>query len=260
MKIGIVGFGFVGKAVYHALNGDAQTLIVDPAHTNESIDNMNAWEPDAVFICVPTPCKPDGSVDGSILKSVLDALDPQILKIVKSTITPDWLENYHHVVFNPEFLTQRTANEDFLHPDFLIFGADEKLDAREAFQIFRDHTTVEIPVALFITDIKSACLVKYALNCHYASKVIFMNEISALHNKIEAGTTWNQFAEMLSADSRLGRSHLDVPGPDGYWGYGGACFPKDTNALWAFAADRDISLDVLKAAMDKNAIIRDEPE
>lgn len=260
MKIGIIGHGFVGKAVHNSLKDDVEVLVVDPAEYDTTISEMNKWVPDAVFICVPTPAMPGGEVDGSIVRGVLEDLDPGILKIVKSTITPQWLEGYEHVVFNPEFLTQRTANHDYLYPDFLIFGADDKQDARNAFTIIKNHSDVEIPVALHLTDIRSACMVKYTLNCHYAAKVIFMNEIHELHKTIGCGTTWRQFKEMLASDSRLGPSHLDVPGPDGFYGYGGACFPKDTNALKAYANAYDVNLTVLATAMNKNDLIRDETE
>ena len=253
MRIGIIGAGFVGGAVIAAFT-KCELFIVDPVLTSHKIPDLLQWKPDAVFICLPTPGWPDGSVNASIVTETLDQLPSDLLIIVKSTITPDHLtDRNQRIVYNPEFLTQRTAIKDFQSPDSLIFGG-ELWDCKEAESLYWECSIVKrCPV--FMTDINTAVLVKYTLNCHFSAKVIFMNEIYRLHEKI-AGSTWSEFKNILGADSRMGYSHLDVPGPDGYFGFGGACFPKDTKALLKFAESLDCSLTVLKQAIETNELIR----
>ena len=250
--IGIVGCGFVGSAVRDAFIHTG-VKVVDPKYSTHTLDDLRDCE--AVFICLPTPSKADGSVDASLVIETLDELDDQLI-IVKSTLTPDYLQRSQRIVYNPEFLTQRTAKSDFINPDSLIFGGVYE-DCLAAVDLYwRCSIVRKCPV--FITDIHTACLVKYTLNCHFAAKVTFLNEIYQLHQKI-AGSTWNEFTEILGYDSRLGPTHLQVPGPDGFFGFGGACFPKDTKALIYFADSLGIDLSVLKQAVIKNELIRNEP-
>lgn len=252
MKIGVIGAGFVGSAVINALT--CEYLVVDPDKTVTIIDELLEWEPDAVFVCVPTPSMPNGSVNPYIVLDVLAELPDELLIILKSTITPNYLINRSmRLVYNPEFLTQRTAQDDFLTPDSLILGGEPE-DCKFVAEIYRDHTKVQ-PCKVFHTDLATAALIKYTLNCHFVAKVIFMNEIHQLHSKI-AGSTWEEFTCILAGDSRLGPTHLMVPGPDGELGYGGACFPKDTKALINYADDHDVDLTVLKTAMNTNDRIR----
>lgn len=255
MKIGVIGAGFVGSAVINAFS-KCDIIVVDPAHSSMSIADMLSQEPEAIFVCVPTPSGKDGAVDASIITEVLDQLPDNVAIIVKSTITPDHLINRdQEIIYNPEFLSQRAAKEDFINADSLILGGDHANCVAVAAFYWEFSTVRKCPV--FITDIATACLVKYTLNCHFAAKVTFMNEIHALHKKI-AGSSWKEFTEILSYDSRLGPTHLQVPGPDGHFGFGGACFPKDSMALLKFARDHGVELTILDQAVKTNEYIRDE--
>lgn len=257
VKIGIVGMGFVGSAVKNAfVKADVYGVDIDPAKGQYTMEEMLSRKPQAVFICVPTPSLPSGHVDQSFLEAVLAQIPKEVLCIVKSTITPNWLQKMpNRIVYNPEFLTQRTAIEDFINCDSLIFGG-KKEDCYLAEAIYREGSIVN-PCPVFHTDIATASLVKYTLNCHFAAKVAFMNEIYRLHSKV-AGSTWNEFKVILGADKRLGHTHLDVPGHDGYFGYGGACFPKDTRALLNYAHDQGVNLSILREVIASNERVRDE--
>lgn len=258
MKIGIIGHGFVGKAVANAF--DCEKIIVDPAQTETTIEELAAECPDCVFICVPTPSNADGSVDGSLVTDSIERLPDDVLIIVKSTITPEYL-NYpgKRLVYNPEFLTERTANEDFLNPAFMVFGGNED-DCDAAIAIFERSNISRVTRAgyqlpQFVTDIPTACLVKYTLNSLAATKVTFMNEIYNLHARI-CGSDWGEFKDILMSDPRVGPCHMDVPGPDGLYGYGGKCFPKDTKALVRYAHNNGVLLSVLLQAVRTNELIR----
>ena len=125
MKIAIIGYGFVGKAIDASyINTDVHMLIVDPNSEHATHTLTEACKlADAFFVCVPTPQDPeDGTVDGSILNEVmsdLQVLAPGKLVILKSTITPDWLQVFSHfrlkLVYSPEFLRERHFAEDYLN-------------------------------------------------------------------------------------------------------------------------------------------------
>jgi UDPglucose 6-dehydrogenase len=111
-------------------------------------------------------------------------------------------------------------------------------------------------VPTFKTDIVSASLLKYTINSWLATKVTFMNELYHLHKASDANTSWEQFTDMLQRDKRIGDSHLRVPGPDGSFGFGGHCFPKDTAGLLSYADKNNVELSVLSKAVEANARIR----
>jgi UDPglucose 6-dehydrogenase len=102
--------------------------------------------------------------------------------------------------------------------------------------------------------IGEASLAKYALNTFLATKVIYMNELAELSKSLDCNYT--VVSKMIKADSRIGNSHLQVPGPDGHYGFGGACFPKDTSALLKIAEEVNIDMNVLDAAVKKNLMLR----
>jgi UDPglucose 6-dehydrogenase len=249
---------------------------VDPKLSSEescTIRELQTNEVDVVFLCLPTPmsgnsmAKPllSNDVDPSIVYDVLDELRKHVfdgLVVIKSTITPkhlkDIAEEYTdlRVVYNPEFLVERNAERDFKNPFFHVIGGGLD-DCCQLEQIYKDYSQCK-PVPVFKTDIVTASLVKYALNAYYATKVVFMNEMYRVHKESGAESTWDEFTEMLDTDPRMGSSHLMVPGPDGEFGFGGNCFPKDTNALLYYAINElNIDMGVLGAAIVKNGHMRE---
>lgn len=264
LRLGVVGSGFVGGAVINGFNTPSvQQWVVDPKKTTTTMSQLLVAEPNFVFICVPTPESEDGSVDVRIVDFVLCDLavgEYAGIVVIKSTITPDHLvsfaKKYHtlRIVYNPEFLTEANAHNDFINPPMQILGGDwDNCEAVERAYIL--HSNVKI-VPTFKTDIVSASLLKYTINSWLATKVTFMNELYQLHKASGAETSWEQFVDMLQRDKRVGDSHLRVPGPDGKFGFGGHCFPKDTAGLLSYADKNNIDLSVLNKAVETNARIR----
>ena len=101
-----------------------------------------------------------------------------------------------------------------------------------------------------------ASLLKYTVNSFLATKVLFFNEIHDLFERLDTNMSWEDFISVIQLDSRIGKSHMQVPGPDGRYGFGGACFPKDTNALYEFSKSHGSDLDLLNKAIEKNNSIR----
>ena len=103
-------------------------------------------------------------------------------------------------------------------------------------------------------NIKEASIIKYTINSFLATKVIFMNEIEELCTSL--GVSYDNVVTAVKLDKRMGFSHFQVPGPDGEYGFGGACFPKDTSALHHFAKQQCIEMNVLKSIIEKNNKLR----
>ena len=131
---------------------------------------------------------------------------------------------------NPEFLREKYADDDFINSEIIIF-----LVARTAivkrYQIFTKNYTKCICKEHIFTDAISASLIKYTINSFLALKVIFFNEIKSVFDNLNSHDDWLSFTKAISKDKRIGNSHMDVPGPDGRYGFGGPCFPKDVSAL-----------------------------
>lgn len=264
LKLGVIGSGFVGSAVINGFNlPTVEQWVVDPKKTTTTMSQMLIANPDLVFVCVPTPPKADGSVDARTIEYVLHDLSvseyPGIV-VIKSTVTPDYLEDFVtkfsnlRIVYNPEFLTEANSLDDFINPPMQILGGHWD-DCEAVEKAYVRYSKVKV-VPTFKTDIVSASLLKYTINSWLATKVTFMNELYQLHRSSGAKTSWEQFTDMLQRDKRIGDSHLRVPGPDGAFGFGGHCFPKDTKGLLSYANQKNIRLNVLAEAVDVNDSIR----
>jgi len=244
MKIGIIGLGFVGKAVAWS-HRNQELRIRDPKLEEQSASIDEIKQCDAVYVCVPTPMQNDGSVDDSYVRSVLEELrDYNKVIICKSTVPPGVygeLENqYSNIVHAPEFLTAANANEDYEKSTWVLIGGSlENVEA--AIRIISSSTI--LANYYHKTDIATASLFKYIANSFLATKVTFMNEMYQLAKTI--GIDWNDIKKIAVNDPRLGTSHWDVPGPDGKYGFGGACFPKDIAAIVKHANNNGIDLNLL---------------
>ena len=260
MKIGIVGYGFVGKALEAGIKNDVEVKRIDPK-LSSTISELNEFHPDLVFVCVPTPMVNDNSQDISIINKVseeLAELRNNPLIVIKSTILPNHIKNIEKiikkVIYNPEFLREKHAKEDFINSSFIIFGGSEKY-CIELSNFYKNHTNC-IADEYIYTDLISASLIKYTINSFLATKVIFFNEINRLFQISGAEDSWDNFIKAVSKDKRIGSSHMDVPGNDGRLGFGGACFPKDINALSIYSDDIGVSLELLKKVISTNNNIR----
>lgn len=256
-KIGIVGLGFVGSAIFNAYHDRGFSIVIvdtDPKIATGTYQDLQDCE--AVFVCVPSPSKETGECDTSILNSVLYLLqDYKNVIISKTTAPPKFYERmqevYPNLVHVPEFLTAASASQDFMRQDEIIIGGRVLAYQREAERILK---VVQPLKNAAYCSIGEAALVKYIINTYLATKVVFMNEMYQLaeaHNY-----DWQRIRVLFDVDQRIGKSHDRVPGPDGQYGFGGMCFPKDTNALVKYANKLGVQLSVLKSAIKKNMLLR----
>lgn len=264
-RLGIVGHGFVGRAVEYAFTHPLVDLqIADPKY-DSSIDDLVEFDPMCVFVCAPTPMNAEtGFVDASIVEdAVLKLIEhTEALVVVKSTITPDIIDRLYNsmfedgvdrFVYNPEFLTEKSAEEQFVNADFHVLGGTERGTAEltqiyDIFSLCKSDTYYRMSAA-------EASFVKYGINAFLATKVTFFNQFFDLVNMF--GCSYNIVTRAMGSDPRVGIGHTRVPGYDRKRGFGGACLPKDTTALLKFSEIKDeegnvVSFDLLKNVLDIN--------
>jgi UDPglucose 6-dehydrogenase len=275
-KIGVVGNGFVGGAVKFGFSPqvgcDAEVRVYDknPDKSTHSLEET-VNESDFIFLSVPTPANEDGSINIDIITSALDDInevhngkDNTIL--IRSTVIPGttWaLQTKYpnlNILFNPEFLTERSANFDFINQSrFIVGNSGAQLNqgkSEEFVDLIKDR--FGDCVAVMETSYETAELIKYMSNCFFATKVSFMNEMYQIAEKIDAN--WDEAVSGFVADGRIGHTHLGVPGHDGKFGFGGSCFPKDIQAMIDFAEMFGLNPSVLKGAWEKNLEVRSEQD
>ena len=256
-KIGIVGLGVVGSAVKESMTDTCELVLVDNDPTKSRNQFEELFDCDGIFICVPSPQNDEGGCDTTMLVDVISKLkNYRGVIISKTTAPPDVYEElgkeFANLIHSPEFLTAANSLNDYLLGSFAIIGGSVKAYQLEAERIIRLGQT-NIRNVRFCS-LGEASLVKYALNSFVSTKLIFMNELAQLAEK--AGYDYFKIAEMIKLDSRIGNSHMQVPGPDGLYGFSGACLPKDTATFLNYARTHGIDLSVLAAAVKKNTLLR----
>ena len=237
MKIGIIGQGYVGTALKEGFQDFYQVETYDKydlgKSTHSKISDIVELS-DVIFVCVPTPMRQDGSCYTGIVEEVIREINENAngqIVVIKSTVPPGTTdrinEEYTHstVIFNPEFLTEANFIQDFKNQSRIILGGD-----RKGTNIVRQIYSRIFPNATIVkTGAKHAEMVKYFTNCFLATKVSFANEMYNVCQQLDLD--YDKIVEYATYDERLGKSHWAVPGPDGDFGYGGHCLPKDLSAI-----------------------------
>lgn len=273
INIGIVGFGFVGSAVAFGFGPqtgcDFTNLRIYDKDTKKSLNTIEevSSKSDLIFLSVPTPAnQSDGSINLSILESAISLIDKNTkgnnpIVLVRSTVIPGTCSKLQkqlknvRVVFNPEFLTERSAKLDFINQARVVLGGNPE-NTSKVRDIFKKRFGESIPV--IETNFETAELIKYMCNCFFATKVSFMNEMYNISK--EAGCDWEKAVEGFALDGRIGKSHLQVPGHDGRMGYGGSCFPKDVQAMINFSQSLGLPANTVIGSWKTNLKVRPEKD
>ena len=216
----------------------------------ESIDWNNI---DVVLICVQTPIDDSGDLNSSFIKNVFSSLESNIsdksVVCVKSTIHPAAIDdvfkdlslNYDDLVFNPEFLREGSAFEDFFQTDRIILGSNNKQNSELIAKIYEGIDT-EI---LFMDPISSQ-LVKYLANAYLPMRLSFVNEASRLIDALNANQ--KDVLNGVGLDSRIGQEYFR-PSP----GWGGSCFPKDVKELQSLSNLSNLNLSLINSINNSNS-------
>jgi nucleotide sugar dehydrogenase len=262
--VGVVGLGIVGNAFYEGMLHAFRVVRYDKFRQDRSdvadIKTLCA-EVGPIFVCVPTPMGSDGTCNTGIVEDVLSEIEgagDNRVVVIKSTILPGTTDRLNEmfpglsVVFNPEFLTEVNSVEDFKNQDRIVIGGDHDSVAEIADLYHRAY-----PAATKVhCSAKCAEMVKYVANCFLATKVSFANEIYQICQGL--GIDYNMVVRTATLDKRLGSSHWRVPGPDGHFGFGLTCFPKDLNAMIKLAESLSVDPKVMRAVWKKNLEVRPE--
>ena len=270
--IGIIGNGFVGKAVKESFKNHFDVFIFDTDKRKANVESLNELinKCRIIFLCLPTPMNlDDGSCHLGIVEDTLSKIDDwcdemeyygleQRTIVIKSTIQPGTTEKWNQkykkidIAFNPEFLTEANSIEDFKNQNRIIIGSTRKVGAK----IKSIYSKVFPKVPIIKTSSTIAEMIKYFTNCFLAMKVSYANEMYQICEKLDID--YDKVVEYAVRDERIGISHLNVPGPDGDYGFGGHCLPKDLNALINLSEKQGLGLNinVLKAALDTNNRVR----
>ncbi len=232
-------------------NMDAGRLTFSSS-TKESVKNA-----DIIFIAVGTPSREDGTANLDYVyaatEELSDSVNPEAVLVIKSTVPVGTTESVKRflrskgveidVAFNPEFLKEGAAIEDFMHPDRVILGVESEKARKMLSQVYRPLYVFNIPIVF--TNLETAELSKYASNAFLAMKVTFINEIANLCES--CGADVNDVALAMGLDKRIGDKFL-LAGP----GYGGSCFPKDTSALASFSKEFGVTMDLVEQTILSN--------
>lgn len=261
LSIGIIGVGFVGSACesffknYYPTN----TFDINGDCNTESIKDL-VLKSDIIFICLPTPMNKDGSANLDNIFNVFNEINEcsninNKYLCLKSTVpvgTCDILSNrfkHCNIVFNPEFLTERNAKQDFNNQNRIVLGG-----CKNSLGVVYDfYKNIFNKANIVQTDYKTAELVKYFTNCFLATKVSFANEIYDLSVKLDID--YDELINISLGDKRLGKTHFNVPGVDGLRGFSGSCFPKDLNSLINQFKNQKIESPLLNAVWSRNSKI-----
>lgn len=265
-SIGIIGNGFVGGALAKgfAQHTDVKVYDKDPKRSLNSV--LQTCSQDVLFVAVPTPMKVEnyGKCDTEILEQALDMVNQAVndgsdkITVVRSTIPPSFLrENYHRwealeLVYMPEFLTERTADLDFIQSRRFIFGTMSGVGIPGPLKLLFDTrfpATKQVPMTW-----EAASLVKYGTNVFFTTKLSFFNELAEVAEAM--GEDPQAIIDEVCNDGRIGLSHNKVPGHDGDKGWGGHCFPKDNRAFSTFGHALGVTCYMADAAWLVNNRVR----
>jgi UDPglucose 6-dehydrogenase len=265
MNIGVIGYGFVGRATGEGFASSKENKVFWYDKFKESPNTLDEVieKSEFIFICVPTPIFSDYSgMDMSIVEGVIGEVAPVVtgthkVIVLKSTSLPGTIKKMSkkfpgvNFVMNPEFLTQKNANHDFLNPARTVIGAETKDLGLRVQKLYETILPKNQPY--IITDPTSAEMTKYMSNLILASKIMLGNEFYFLAKKV--GADYDEVRKAVEADPRIG-TFLKVPGWDGDFGFGQACFPKDMVGILGLAKKLKVDMSVLESVWKKNLKVR----
>lgn len=257
MKIGIIGVGVVGNAIkkYYEKKNKYTVLCYDKYKDLGSFNDV--LTSNILFLCLPTPFVED-KYDISELENTCKLLNGKkdINIILKSTVTPgttEYLENKYNIniIHNPEFISQKTATEDFENQYHIILGCNNK----EKLKNIETFYKTDFPDCEYtLTTPKESELTKLALNNFYCVKIQFFTEMYLLCDKL--GINYDNIKNTMLKNKWIHPNHTQIPGRDGQVSYGGMCFPKDSNALYSFMKETCEHYKVLEATIKERNILR----
>ncbi len=257
MKISVIGLGFVGSAMFESFKqkGVSQLNGYDKFKNIGSLESC--LESDLVFLALPTPYQEStAEYDKSAISETLSFLESKAfngLVILKSTVEPETTVNLSKafpglaLMHNPEFLTERTALEDFNNQSHVVLGKGPSCEEDQLKKAIVFYSTFYPDAKISVCNSTESESMKIFANSFYSVKVQFFNEIYLLCK--EMGCNYETVKSLMLQNQWINPMHTQVPGPDGLLSYGGSCFPKDTNALLKYMKKYGTPSKVLEATV-----------
>jgi UDPglucose 6-dehydrogenase len=285
--VNIIGYGYVGSGMGYLCKKNKVgfcTYDVIKKEESEAYQNFDKIEDlvknseqfnkkNIYYICVPTPSKESGECDLTIVHVVLSQLKSLVTKeslvMIKSTVEPGSSRNLNSmygnemlkIVFCPEFLREKTFEDDIYNAEFVMLGfenlSDDSVEHRktacDVMKLLYSHN----PNIEMVCKLYEECeLFKYTINVYLSVKVWYFNELSLLSDKF--GIEYKSLQDLFKYDKRIGESHTDVPGHDGMYGFGGKCLPKETKAMSYLQNKLQLDNTVLQNILKRNFEMRGE--
>jgi UDPglucose 6-dehydrogenase len=263
MNIGIVGHGFVGKALDYGFKDTHNILVNDKFHKESTDLKVVLEESDVIFFCLPTPFDEetmhiDLDIYDRVIKEASELISGKLF-CIKSTVVPETTKHYQELYpnnnfsFNPEFLTEANSNEDFVNSERIVLGGDEDAlkTLTEVYRACPAFTNTPI-VTMSATE---AEMVKYMANITLATRVAVANTFYDLCQ--DTNCDYENVRAGIITDSRIGPSHNTVTEDRGF---GGKCFPKDLAAIIGKGNDLGTDVTILQEIFDYNNRIRENQD
>jgi len=266
MKIGIIGLGFVGGSMQKSFELLDVDVVGYDKFKNGGIGRLDdVLSCEIIFLALPTPYsntlkKYNYEPIEETLK-ILQEKNYQGICVIKSTVQPEVtfsLEDKYHLplIHNPEFLTARTAFEDFHNQKHIVLGRGNLVKnhhyelVKDFYQTYYPDAEISEGTALESESMKIFC------NSFYAVKVQFFTELYSLCQKNKSD--YNKIKDMMLKNNWINPMHTRVPGPDGSLSYGGLCFPKDTNALQKYMEEKESPNLLLDGCIKERNMMRND--
>lgn len=275
LNIGIIGLGVVGDSIYKSFNIKINNLDLQKSikvvgydkYKNGGIGKFeNCLDCEILFLALPAPYNEEiRSYQYDSIYETCGLLQQNNFKgviILKSTIEPtltNRLSNEFadlHFIHNPEFLTARTAFDDFHNQQHIVIGKGHSCPNNKVNQLIEIYNKLYPQASISVCEAVESESMKIFCNTFYAVKIQYFNELYQLCQKMELN--YNNIVDLMLKNNWINPMHTKVPGPDGKLSYGGLCFPKDTNALLEFMKRNNTPYSVLEATIKERDQFRND--
>jgi len=265
MKIGIIGLGFVGGSMLKSFTEKNVTDVIGYDKYKQIGSLEECLNCDVLFLALPTLYDDENQeYDKNPIYETCEILEKNNFDgvvVIKSTVEPETTEKLAksyklNFVHNPEFLTARTAYEDFHNQKHIVLGKADSCNENKYKSVVDFYSTFYPYAEISLCSSTESESMKIFANCYYAVKIQFFNELHSLCQK--TNSNYNTIKELMIKNGWINSMHTDVPGPDGKPSYGGLCFPKDTNALCKFMNDKNSPHLILDACIKERNMMRED--